>query len=254
MREWFRTESTDLVAPPAVVQTVGRAYFVKEKEPIDLGEVRRYLRQHLNGSADQPIPLNKLSRLVAGAVYALTKTRKKKQIPSLKYVDLRVRFPHLFAADAVERIQFRTRKKAVSLWLESPDEELVDPAALATLTARVFFLKYRQIINPTYINAYLRQTGTTQPVPLKDLSRIVAEAVATLIKGPTEKPDRRPAYVAAERPVKLITSIFTPRGRNKNKDIRDIDSKINKKNPEYIISAARGLITRLKGTTGGKPK
>lgn len=253
IESWFQTDRTDLVDSAVLPKAIGRTYFLKHGKQIEMADVKRYLRKSRNGSGEKPVPMNQLGQLISDAMSALTpaSTRERKKSPHLTFIDLQAQFPHLFEADSLGRLKINTRNTAVEAWFETASTSLVDPAALTKIIGRAFYLKHRKPINPRHINNHLNGSGET-PVPLNELGKLVSAAVAELIKGPTERPERMPDDVVPERPVYMVHSIFKPNGRlKKYKKLRHL---VNEKSPEYIIQVARGLISPLKGTAPDSAK
>ncbi len=246
IESWFQTDRADLVDPAVLPKAIGRTYFLKHGKQIEMTDVKRYLRKSRNGSGEKPVPMNQLGQLISDAMSALTpaSTRERKKSPHLTFIDLQAQFPHLFEADSLGRLKINTRKTAVEAWFETANTSLVDPAALTKIIGRAFYLKHRKPINTRHISTYLNGSGET-PVPLNELGKLVSAAVAELIKGPTERPERMPDDVVPERPVYMVHSIF--KANNRLKKYKDPSLFINKKSKEYLMQVARGLITPLKG-------
>ncbi len=251
--EMLRTDSTTLADPSTLPKIIGRIYFLKHGSQIDTFAIKSYLRKTRNGSADMPVPLNQLGQLVTDAIESLApaKNKERNKSPHITFIDLQAQFPHLFEADSLGRLKINTRKTAVDAWFETKRTELVDPEAVRKIIGRAFYLKHRKSVNPRHINAHLNGSGE-KPVPLNELGQIVSNAVAVLIQGPTERPERQPDDVAPERPVYMVPSIFKTNGRLKK--YKNPRLFINKQSPEYIIELARGLITPLKGTAPDSAK
>lgn len=255
---WFQTDSTALADASTLPKIIGRTYFLKHGKPIEMIDVKSYLRKTRNGTAETPVPLNQLGQLVSDAVQALApapaSNRERKKSPYLTFIDLQAQFPHLFEADSRGRLKINTRKTAVEAWFETTKTSLVDPAALTKIIGRAFYLKHRKLIHTGFIRAHLNGSGA-KPVPLNELSKLVSEAVAALVKGPKVKPDPRPDHVGAERPVYMVPSIFKPSRRNRNRIVHDRDlDLVNRTSSDALVSVARGRLTPLKGTAPEKAK